>query len=186
MPEMGLEPGSPARAQLDSEPNSTSPEADLLMIYRMLIPRSGDQAPRPVRKIYSWSEWLQEAGLLSDGLRTSRGTLTVAKDGHLCRSLLERHIDDFFHKNGIGHLPEPRYPYDPILNTSGYRADWRLIDGTFVEALGFPKDPKYMTRIQRKLALASGHGIHVVTVTSEQLNELPQIFEKWANAQQTP
>ena len=96
------------------------------------------------RKSYAWTDWLAQADLLTDGFRTSRGVTVMAKDGHVCRSLLERQIDDFFYDHGIEHETEPHYPFDPELNVTGYRADWKFPDGTFVEALGFPNDAAYM------------------------------------------
>jgi hypothetical protein len=72
----------------------------------------------------------------------------VAKDGHICRCLLERQMDIFLYDNRIEHETEPDYFYDADLNITGYRADWKLLDGTFVEALGFPENTAYMAKVQ--------------------------------------
>jgi hypothetical protein len=112
-------------------------------------------------------------------VRTSRGVTVIAKDGHLCRSLLERQVDDFFHDHGLAHEPEPHYPFDAEHNPNGYRADWKLSDGTFVEALGFPNDPAYMAKAARKIELAARHRIPMVTVTHTDINQLAAIFKKW-------
>jgi hypothetical protein len=173
---------APARDQLRAMPK-VGPNRDLLMLCRMLTARRGYSVPGSHRKAYSWTDWLGRAGLLESGIRTSRGVVVTAKDGHLCRSLLERQIDDFFFDNGIEHDLEPFYPFDSEVNPDGYRADWRLSDGTFVEALGFPKDPVYMTKAERKISLASRHQIPVVTVTESDLRNLLNIFEKWLPAE---
>ena len=170
--------GAPARDQLRKMPND-GPNADLLMLCRMLTARSGYVVPGGDRKVYSWTDWLAEAGLLTDGIRTSRGVTVMAKDGHICRSLLERQIDDFFFDNGIQHETEPYYPFDPDINPDGYRADWRLADGTYVEALGFTTNPVYMAKAERKISLAARHQIPVLTVTESELPNLLNIFAKW-------
>lgn len=170
--------GAPARDQLRTMPKKGA-NADLLMLCRMLTARRRHVVPGGQRKVYSWTDWLGQAGLLADGIRTSRGVTAMAKDGHICRSLLERQIDDFFFDHGIAHHPEPHYPYDPDINPDGYRADWRLADGTYVEALGFTANPVYMAKAQRKIALAQQHQIPVVTVTETDLPNLPSIFAKW-------
>lgn len=122
---------------------------------------------------------LSQAQLLTDGVRTGRGVTVVAKDGHLCRSLLERQVDDFFHDHKVAHEPEPHYPFDARDNPNGYRADWRLSDGTFVEALGFPNDPAYMAKANRKMKLAARYNIPMITLTHADTSNLPGIFSKW-------
>ena len=169
---------APARDQLRMMPTE-GPNRDLLMLCRMLAVRRGYVVPGGHRKVYSWTDWLGKAGLLADGIRTSRGVIVTAKDGHLCRSLLERQIDDFFFDNGIEHEIEPFYPFDPEVNLGGYRADWRLADGTFVEALGFTSNPVYMAKAERKISLAARHQIPVMTVTEDNLRDLLTIFAKW-------
>lgn len=170
--------GPPALAQL-AQPPAPGPQADLLMLCRMLVPRQTSPALGADRKNRSWTDWLAVAGLLSEGVRRNRGITAVAKDGHLCRSLLERQVDDFLYDHGIEHEVEPGYPYDADHNTTGYRADWKLPDGTFVEALGFTLDATYMAKVERKLQLAQRLGIPVVTVTHADLARLGDIFAPW-------
>ncbi len=169
--------GAPSAQQLSTPP--TGPHADLLILCRMLTARSSDSALGAERRTYAWTDWLAQAGLLATGVRTTRGTTVVAKDGHMCRSLLERVIDDFFFDHGIAHEIEPAYPYDPELNRNGSLADWKLHDGTFVEALGFPNRTDYMAKAERKIRLADGHKIPLVTLTENDLNRLEKIFERW-------
>jgi len=74
-----------------------------------------------------WLGVLRVAGLVGETWRPSRGTWCHANDGHRCRSLLEKTIDDWFASNGIDHECEPRWPRHPALNPSGMkRADWLL------------------------------------------------------------
>ena len=170
--------GPPAKEQLAILP-SGGPNSDILMLSRMLTARWYETRLGSDRKAYAWTDWLAQAGLLTDGVRTSRGIVVMAKDGHLCRSLLERQIDDFLYDHGVAHQTEPHYPFDAEHNLNGYRADWKLADGTFVEALGFPNKPEYMARVANKLALADRCGIRVVTVTADDLPRLALIFGTW-------
>jgi hypothetical protein len=170
--------GPPAREQLAHLP-AAGPNSDILMLSRMLTARSYETALGSDRMGYAWTDWLAQAGLLTDGVRTGRGVTVIAKDGHLCRSLLERQVDDFFHDHGIAHEPEPHYPFDAEHNPNGYRADWKLSDGTFVEALGFPNDPAYMAKAERKIELGARHRISIVTVTHADIDKLVAIFRKW-------
>lgn len=170
--------GPPAMNQL-KKPPADGNNADLLMLCRILTCRRGWTEMGAERKAYAWTDWLAEAGLLTDGFRASRGVTVMAKDGHICRSLLEREIDDFFHEHGIAHEPEPDYPYDPEHNVGGYRADWKLADGTLVEALGFPKNSQYMAKVEKKLKLAALNNIPVVSVTHEDVPHLLALFSKW-------
>ncbi|WP_287042304.1 hypothetical protein [Mycobacterium sp.] len=170
--------GPPAKEQLAQLP-AVGPQSDLLMLCRMLTARSYATVLGSTRKGYAWTDWLAHADLLTGGFRRSRGVTVIAKDGHICRSLLERQIDDFFYDHGIEHEVEPHYPFDSELNVSGYRADWKLPDGTYVEALGFPNDPAYMAKAQRKIKLAEQHQIPVLTITRSDIADLASVFIKW-------
>ncbi|BCM64961.1 MULTISPECIES: hypothetical protein [Streptomyces] len=175
--------GPPSLAQLDRlcVPFDDPGLVDEAMLCRFLVPRPASAllGTRPARPARTWTEWLAHAGLLTDGVRTSMGTATKATDGHLCRSLFERHVDDFLHHWGVAHEPEPAYPRHPELNTTGLRADWRLADGTFVEALGLVTKEAYAAKVARKRELARHHGLRLVTVTPEDLDRLPEVFADW-------
>ncbi|MEU3455348.1 hypothetical protein ABZ671_17385 [Micromonospora sp. NPDC006766] len=171
--------GPPSSGQL-SRISLTDPNlADEAMLCRFLIPRTQSPAARPGRKPHTWTDWLKEAGLLVGATRPARGVVTVATDGHLCRSMFERHIDDFLHHNGIDHEVEPHYPRHHLLNTTGLRADWLLTDGTYVEALGMMEQDTYADKVQRKIELANLTGIRLVTVLPNDLNRLPEVFADW-------
>ncbi|MFF0753159.1 hypothetical protein [Streptomyces sp. NPDC004267] len=173
--------GPPSLAQL-KRVSVTDPEvADEAMLCRFLVPRPFARVTtaRPARATRTWTEWLRLAGVLDDGVRRSMGTVTVASDGHPCRSLFERHVDDFLHHWGVAHEPEPHYPRHPELNTTGLRADWVLADGTYVEALGLMEQERYAQKARRKAELARASGIRLVTVTAGDLDRLPEIFAPW-------
>jgi hypothetical protein len=109
--------GPPSQAQIARLASTADPAAaDRAMLIRMHVPRAGNRrafARAQRRAPLGWADWLNRAGLLGDGVQTLRGTITVASDGHLCRSLLERHIDDFLTANGIAHEVEPYWPTTP-------------------------------------------------------------------------
>jgi hypothetical protein len=95
-------------------------------------------------------------------------------------SIFERQVDDFLTKHGIDHEHEPRWPKHPELNPRGAkRADWRLPDGTMVEAAGMLADPKYAAKIQEKRMLASALGIKLLLLLPEETLTLDKAFGPW-------
>lgn len=80
---------------------------------------------------------------------------------------------------GCGARTGARLSAAPEFNTTGLRADWRLADGTFVEALGLMTKEAYAAKVTRKRELARHHGLRLVTVTAEDLNRLSEIFADW-------
>jgi len=178
--------GPPSKAQLRTPVRGSKTERTRSLLLRMLVPSPG----WPVagigrldgRKPRSWSEWLSEAGVLAGGWRPSRGLISTATDGHLCHSMLERHIDDFLAVHGIEHEREPMYPYDEEVNVNGMRADWQLADGTLVEALGFPNDPSYQAKVAAKRLLAGAYSLRLIEITPEDLGLLPVLFSDWLPA----
>src|SRR5699024_4764590 len=128
---------------------------------------------------WSWFELLAESGLIKDGVRTARGTKILARDGHLCNSLYEKAVDDFFHWHNISHEIEPLYPFDPELNPEKRRrGDWRLSDGTFVEMWGLLGDPLYEMKRTEKIALAKRQNLTLIGLKPKDITNLPKIFEK--------
>ncbi|MFJ4233837.1 hypothetical protein [Cellulosimicrobium cellulans] len=130
------------------------------------------------REVPPWTTLLQEAGVLAGGWRPSRGVYTTAQDGHPCRSMLERHVDDWLHAHAIKHDVEPAYPYDADLNPTGMRADW-LIDGVLVEAAGMMTKTEYADRIERKKRLAAKSSIDLIVLTEDDLGDLERVFARW-------
>jgi len=125
-----------------------------------------------------WLNALQKAGLVGEAWRPSRGTWCFAEDGHRCRSLLEKSIDDWFTKNGLQHECEPTWPMHPVYNPSGKRrADWSLPSGAFVECVGMMSDEDYLRKIKEKQLLAAEVGIKLYLVSSSDMLGLAGIFE---------
>lgn len=159
--------GPPARPVLEA-PLVVLDDKDLArqLALRVVLPPTIDGAQ------------LAAAGVLADGWRPSRGIYSTAHDGHPCRSLLERHIDDFLSAHSIDHEIEPPYPLDLVLNTTGLRADWLLPGGVLVEAVGMDTEA-YLAKIERKKRIAFEHGRELVTVTPKDLQRLRVVFARW-------
>jgi hypothetical protein len=99
-----------------------------------------------------WSQILSDAGLLDQEVRSGIGIRCTAEDGHVCRSLSEKFIDDWLYRNHIPHEVEPPYPYDHELNTSGMRADF-LVEDVWIEFFGLMNRPDYRAKTELKNAL---------------------------------
>jgi hypothetical protein len=121
----------------------------------------------------TWLRILQESGLVGDAWRPGRGTYCIAADGHQCRSLAERTVDDFLSSHRVPHDPEPSYP------GSSRRADWRLSDGTLVEYAGLMSDAGYRAKIEEKLAIAAAASVALLVLLPEDLLSLSRVFGKW-------
>ena len=127
----------------------------------------------------SWLNVLQLAGLVGEAWRPSRGTLCTASDGHPCRSLAERSIDDWLTNRGISHRVEPHWPKDAELNPGGkLRADWELCDGTFIEYAGLNSE-EYNLRIETKRMLAAKAGLELIVIFPQDLHRLEAKFRRW-------
>lgn len=159
----------PTRAQL-SMPLMTTDDGTLAtqVALRMILPSS-------VRL-----KELREAEVLPEAYRPSRGVYSIANDGHECRSLFERHVDDFLSAHGIAHEVEPPYPRDDDLNNTGLRGDWLLPGGTFVEAAGLTS-PAYLAKIEIKQQIAARHGLDLIILTTDDLGSLEARFARWLN-----
>jgi hypothetical protein len=133
-----------------------------------------------VKRVLGQKDWLgalRAAGLVRETWRPSLGTWCHANDGHRCRSLLEKAIDDWFTANGIPHECEPRWPPHPELNPSGSkRADWLLPDGTYVECAGMLERKDYADKIALKQQLAKTVGVPLIVVGPIDIHRLAYIF----------
>ena len=155
----------------------TGEDADRLFAARMAMPN--EEAVR-LLGLTQWTATLERAGVLTEAVRTSRGTQSRASDGHWCRSQFERAVDDFMTANAIAHDVEPAWAHHPTLNPSGARrADWRLADGTFVEAAGLLDDPGYAAKMASKTELATATGQPLLIITPQDLTRLPEVFSAW-------
>ena len=117
-----------------------------------------------VKKLFSsWLQALIDAEILENGTRkTSRGTMCVARDGHVCLSLAEKTLDDFLYAHGIPHTREPHYP------ESNFRADFE-IKGNYIEYFGLAGDPEYDRKIKAKEKIAKKNGINLISVYPQNL-----------------
>ena len=124
-----------------------------------------------------WLGVLQAADIVGDAWRPSRGTWCHASDGHRCRSLLEKSIDDWFTAHGLAHECEPNWPRHETLNPTGAkRADWLLPDGTYVECAGMLESEEYAKKIALKQQLAKAVGIPLIVVAPMDMHRLADIF----------
>lgn len=159
---------------VDPAEPATASVVDQLLLLRFAI----------ARKQFAWTLLLEAAGFAKDGLRTSRGTLLRARDGHLCHSMREKAVCDFLHQHGVDHDREPVYPVDPDDNPTGRRrADWLLEDGTFIEFWGMPKDPLYAAKMDAKRRLAARYGVRLLELTDAELPRLPEVLAAWLPSQ---
>jgi hypothetical protein len=128
-----------------------------------------------VKAVYgSWLNALIHAGLLVDGTRpTSRGTQTIARDGHVCLSLGEKTIDDFLLANGIPHEKEPSYP------KGSYRADFRIGE-VLVEYFGLTGHASYDEKTREKMRICKECGIELIAIMPGDLAHQRKLEDKLA------
>ncbi|MCQ6556875.1 hypothetical protein NPS70_27355 [Streptomyces sp. C10-9-1] len=119
---------------------------------------------------------LRATSIVPDAWRPARGTYCTAADGHPCRSLAERTVDDWLSLHGVEHQIEPVWPAHPELNAHGrLRADWQLADGTYVEYAGLTNDD-YLAKIRTKQQLALHTGIKLIVITPPDLANLSELL----------
>jgi hypothetical protein len=127
-----------------------------------------------------WFGVLQKAQLVGNAWRPAGsryGTYCRAEDGHLCRSLLEKSVDDWFASRGIGHEREPRWPYHAVLNPTGKkRADWLLADGSYAECLGLADKSWYDAKTAQKWKLAQEMGIRLYLIYPDDILRLERVL----------
>jgi len=144
---------------------------------RALLAMPPGETVKGVLRQQDWLGSLRAAGLVGETYRPSRGTWCHASDGHRCRSLLEKAIDDWFTANGVSHTCEPRWPAHPEFNPSGAkRADWLLDDGTYVECAGMLEKKDYAQKIVLKRQLAESLGVPLIIVAPTDMHRLGHIF----------
>ncbi|MFI5396042.1 MAG: hypothetical protein ACHQ9S_10955 [Candidatus Binatia bacterium] len=121
----------------------------------------------------SWLKALVIAGVLDETSRRGYyGIVTVAADGHDCRSLAEKTIDDWLSANGVEHEVEPGYPRDPELNRDGrLKADWR-VGGTVIEYFGLLANAEYKERVAAKRKLCEKYRIVLIALEPSDLFHL--------------
>jgi len=124
----------------------------------------------------SWFKCLIAADVLEDGTRRGTfGTMVLANDGHECRSLGEKEIDDLFYEYGIEHETEPRYP------GANYRADWLIktkSGAVYVEYFGLIGNKEYEKRMKAKKRYAKKHGLNIVSFVPKDFSDIRYAFKK--------
>lgn len=104
----------------------------------------------------SWFEALINSGCLENAERKSKfGTWNISKDGHTCKSIAEKNVDDWLFQNGIKHEKEVKYP------NSNYIADWK-VDGHYIELYGLKGIPEYDAKIIDKRKYAEEGGFKII------------------------
>jgi len=113
----------------------------------------------------SWSNAVIAAGFQpnrSHNQRMYKRVFTKALDGHICDSVSELLIDNWFIKNKIEHERNVSYP------DTNHKADWVInFKGKtiFVEYFGLAKDsPRYDRSITKKKTLCRRHKIKLIEV----------------------
>ena len=120
----------------------------------------------------SWLQALDAAGILEGGVRkTSRGYICLAKDGHVCRSIGEKIIDDYLFTHNISHEQEPHYPGE-----RQFRADWK-VGKYFIEFWGLKGEEDYDKRMEDKKALAQQQQIPLIEISCDDLRHLELKFK---------
>ena len=118
----------------------------------------------------SWNNAIIAAGFRpnrSHSQRMYKRINTKALDGHLCDSISEAIIDNWFNKNNVPHERDTPYP-----NTH-HRADWAISIGNkkiFVEYFGLANDsPRYDRAIKEKGELCRKNKIPLIAIYPQDL-----------------
>lgn len=126
----------------------------------------------------SWSNALLEAGLIphrSLNQKMYRRRKCIALDGHICNSVSELLIDNWFHQNKIVHQKEVPYPKGKFI------ADWSLSQNTLIEYFGLANDSKiYDEEIKKKRVVCKEFGMNLIEIYSQDLfpkNKLNQVLK---------
>lgn len=129
--------------------------------------------PKGYKDIFgSWLKALDAAGVLEGGVRrTSRGYVCLAKDGHECRSIGEKIIDDYLFTRNISHEQEPHYPGE-----RQFRADWRVGE-YFIEFWGLKGEEDYDIKMEEKRAIAQQYQIPLIEICFDDLRNLGDKFK---------
>ena len=121
----------------------------------------------------SWFLALEAAGVLEGGIRKSgRGYICLAKDGHKCRSIGEKIVDDYLYAHDIPHEIEPFYPGE-----RKFRADWK-VGKYFIELWGLMGEEDYDKKIQIKKDILQQYQIPLIEITFSDLRILDEIFKE--------
>lgn len=126
---------------------------------------------KPCTKMFgSWNKAIQAAGFIPNRSHDNRMYKRVharSIDGHLCDSVSELLIDDWFYKNNVLHTRDAHYP------TTHHKADWKIVaknKEVFAEYFGLANDsPRYDRSIKEKEALCKKYNIHLIGIRPEDI-----------------
>jgi len=159
----------------------TNPESTHRKLIKTLQERADELQRTPTRReikesttcrnfFGSWNKAIAAAGLQpnrSHSQRMYRRSGTIALDGHVCDSVSEALIDNWFTKNNIAHERNVLYP------TTKHRADWVIIaknNKIFVEYFGLANDsPRYDITVKEKQKLCRNLNLRLVEIYPQDL-----------------
>ncbi|MBU1137106.1 hypothetical protein KKD72_01920 [Patescibacteria group bacterium] len=132
------------------------------------------------RRIFgSWNNAVIAAGFKpnrSHSQRMYKRTNTKARDGHLCDSVSEALIDNWFTQNNIFHEINVSYP------ETHHKADWAIfVNGqkVFVEYFGLAQDsPRYDRAIKRKQEISQKYDLILVEIYPSDIYPCEDINKK--------
>lgn len=118
-----------------------------------------------IKHFGSWNHAVAAAGFQpnrSHSQRMYKRVNTIALDGHLCDSVSEALIDNWFTENGIFHEKNVHYP------ETNHKADWTIKSGgenIFIEYFGLANDsPRYDQTIREKRRLCQKYKIRLIEI----------------------
>jgi hypothetical protein len=120
----------------------------------------------------SWLNALIQAKVVDSVRKTPRGTMCLANDGHVCRSISEKIIDDWFSKNNIQHEKEVWYPKVDGIKKS-FRADWKVGE-YYIEFFGLIGQEDYDNKTKDKIAYCKERGIKLILIYQKDVQNLDE------------
>lgn len=120
------------------------------------------------KRFGTWNKAVKSAGLEPNPVLFAEKH--EAKDGHICDSLSEKIIDDWFYANGISHEINVPYPKNKSLT-----CDFK-VKKYFIEFFGLEGEHKrYTELVEKKRNLAKKHNLHLVEIKPKHLFPKPKL-----------
>ena len=138
--------------------------------------------PEHYSSIYgNWLSAIKETGFLGDNplIKGFYGYRTLAKDGHVCNSLAEKIIDDWFFIHKISHEKEPQYPKVVTdFVKKKIRADWKIND-IYIEYFGLQTNSEYSKKTDLKIMACNLFNIKLIKLFPGDEYKLETIFSDY-------
>lgn len=141
---------------------------------RIPLKREMDRFYRPARRLFgTWNQAVAAAGF--DPIKTKFSKNWTARDGHMCNSLVERILDDWFSRRYIYHQVHVRYPWGGFMS-----ADFKI--GNFwVELFGLKGElEEYDLLRKKKLSLIKEHHLNFIGLESKDVLNSQRLDRKLA------